>query len=364
MKTIKCILLIVLFAFGNKSYAQVDPGEIIITFKNKVISGCNWSFDVYATAGTGYTSPNNDWYSMNIRMDVTVPANCTIASITNTPDVNGVSGAGGTSVVSGAAPSGSVRMGLNYTRSSASQQELNSSPLKLSSVVVVFTPAPGPPTGTCPLSVDIVTPRPSAIGNQGSNWVNAVALSNHRVINSPSFPLPVTFSNFTGINVNCSALLKWTTASELNSSHYIIEGSSDGSNFTKVGQILSTNAALGSSYSFSTPLVSADNFFRINAVDIDGKSAYNTKIVNIRNTCLGTATVGIYPNPTTNTITVYGLHGKNTLNITNELGQKMATILNTTNAQIVPVANYPSGTYVIGIVNQNGSKQSIKFVKI
>ena len=364
MKTIKLILLIVLLAFVNKSFAQVDPGQIIITFQNKVISGCNWSFDVYATAGTGYTAPDNDWSSMNIRMDVMVPANCTIATVTNTANPGAVSGASGTNIVSGAAPVGSVKMGLNYLRTTGGQAELTSTPLKLSSVVVVFTPDPGPPTGACPTSSDIGTPRPSAIGNQGSNWVNGVDFSNHRVINFPSTVLPVTFNSFTGINVNCAALLKWTTESEVNSSLYVIEGSSDGSNFTKVGQILSTNAALGSSYSFSTPLVSANNFFRIKAVDFDGKTAYNTKIVNIKNTCVGTATIGIYPNPAVNTVTVYGLHGRNTIYITNELCQKMVTILNTTNAQVVSVANYPSGTYVIGIVNQNGTKQSIKFVKI
>ena len=175
--------------------------------------------------------------------------------------------------------------------------------------------------------------------------------------------LPVNFTSFTATNANCSALIKWSTGAEVNSSYFVIETSIDGNNFKQAMRVASKNAAVGSSYSVTLPLESASNFYRIKAVDVDGRSSYNTVIVTVKNTCTDNVKVSLYPNPTTNSITLYGLSGKNTLTIRNESGQTVASLNNTTFSQVVAVSKYPSGTYIISIVNQNGAVQNIKFVK-
>lgn len=363
-------LLIFLQAFFFMASAQNVDTEIRGI---NIVSCTTFTFEIWMKAGTGYVSQtapfnsttnpetNGAFTGMTLRFDFTFsdPAIVTTGFTTTTARVAGLTTSGGSVSQAPRAPA-DIAIGVTFGRpSDNSLPDLTGSYVKYTTITVNL---PAQAVGVCVLPNDKNEIRLDN-STTGSRWSNAVP-SSGRPFTGTATILPVNFSSFTGTNVNCSALLKWSTESESISSHYIVEASTDGSNYSQVGQVTSKNAALGSSYSYSTPLVGANNFFRIKAVDFDGKTAYNTKIVTIKNTCLGTATIGIYPNPTANTVTIYGLHGRNTINITNELGQKMATILNTTNAQVVPAAKYPSGNYVIGIVNQDGTSQSIKFVKM
>lgn len=51
--------------------------------------------------------------------------------------------------------------------------------------------------------------------------------------------LPVTFHSFKAHYINTETILQWSTASETNNSHFIIERSEDGVNFQEVGRVAS-----------------------------------------------------------------------------------------------------------------------------
>lgn len=90
-------------------------------------------------------------------------------------------------------------------------------------------------------------------------------------------PLPVTWVSFTAENAGGEIMLKWQTANESNTSHFIIEHSSNGSNFVPIGRI---NAAGNSnnlvSYSFIHKQPGAgDNYYRLKQVDLDGHIDYS-----------------------------------------------------------------------------------------
>lgn len=335
-------------------------GSINIWYRNKVVAGNQWDFDVFAKGGTDYISPEqNNFQFINLRMDI--GKLLTITSFSTVFNPTYTTSASVQTSVPGTAPAGSVEMGLGFTRTG--QSDIPAYPSLLDSVLlghftIIFS---GPISST-----DTAKTRGNFTATSGSFWTNNSAIpgvGSKRTFSQPSsMTLPITFNNFTGSNVNCSALLKWSTSYENNSSYYSVESSTDGINYKEAKRVASKNAITGANYSASVPLESGTNFYRIKAVDFDGISK-KTSVVTIKNTCLGAATIGIYPNPTTNTVTVYGLHGRNTLDISNEVGQKMATILNTTNSQVIPAASYPSGTYIIGVVNQDGTSQNIKFVK-
>lgn len=185
------------------------------------------------------------------------------------------------------------------------------------------------------------------------------ALASTRTTNA----LPVSFSSFTANNVNCTALLKWTTSTVVTSSYYSIEASTDGIGFKEVTRVANQNNSIGVIYTANLSLTGATNYYRINAVEVDGRISFSTEVQTLKSTCADRVKIAVWPNPSKDNISVYGLSGKNTLTISNAFGQKMATLSNTTASQLVPISNYPSGIYFISVISETGSIQQVKFVK-
>ncbi len=95
--------------------------------------------------------------------------------------------------------------------------------------------------------------------------------------------LPVKLSSFTGYRAGDKVNLKWVTESEINTSHYVIERSSDGRVFSTIGEVASLNSASQTVYNFvdQSPLAGR-NYYRLKMVDNDDKSAYsNIVLVNM-----------------------------------------------------------------------------------
>jgi subtilisin-like proprotein convertase family protein len=119
------------------------------------------------------------------------------------------------------------------------------------------------------------------------------------VVNSGATPTcvtPTTLLSFTGKLAGSQTQLQWQTTAEINSSHFIIEHSNDGSFFTAIG----TTPAAGNSnslknYSFTdrTPN-SGLNYYRLKMMDRDNKFSYSqVERVNLINN----SSIYLYPNP-------------------------------------------------------------------
>lgn len=91
--------------------------------------------------------------------------------------------------------------------------------------------------------------------------------------------LPVNIVSFNAAMRNNKTNLTWVTASEVNCSHYIIERSSNGRDFTAIGQVVSNNSNQRSSYTATdnTPF-SGMNYYRLVMVDRDGQTTYSKVI--------------------------------------------------------------------------------------
>lgn len=96
--------------------------------------------------------------------------------------------------------------------------------------------------------------------------------------------LPVELTAFNGILQGNQALLKWSTATEQNSSHFELERSADGVRF----QTIHIQAAAGESQSVRNyfyadqSMLPADNYYRLKLVDTDGSSSYSNIILLAR----------------------------------------------------------------------------------
>lgn len=113
-------------------------------------------------------------------------------------------------------------------------------------------------------------------------------------------PLPVTYLNFSVVKQANVDLIKWTTKTEINNSHFNVQRSANGKYFETLGRVNSkkennsTIKQINYSYTDETPLI-GHNYYRLEQVDIDGKKNYS-KVINIIWTAQGA--FAFYPNPT------------------------------------------------------------------
>ncbi len=155
-------------------------------------------------------------------------------------------------------------------------------------------------------------------------------------------PLPVNFSDVKAFEKGAAVQIDWTNLTETNITNYIVERSSNGIDFTVIGQIAPrSNEADKESYTTFDAAPLTTNFYRIKAVELDGKSVYS-KMLRVD---IGRITKGItlYPNP------VRG--SEITIGFTAAKGMYNMSVLNTA-GQIVyrQQLNHPGGTVSQAVV--------------
>lgn len=138
----------------------------------------------------------------------------------------------------------------------------------------------------------------------GDLWMMGVSMAA-----SADLPLPVTMSSFTATLNNNKADLRWTTATEINVSHFVIERSTDGTNFSEAAILFATgNSTEEVKYSYADNLAnqSADViWYRIRTVDNDGSFDYSTtRIIRISHKENSNVVISTYPNPVKNELRI------------------------------------------------------------
>jgi pimeloyl-ACP methyl ester carboxylesterase len=104
-------------------------------------------------------------------------------------------------------------------------------------------------------------------------------------INNGFVPLPVTLAGITAWRVGEKVQLAWKTETEINSSHFILEKSTNGQLFNPIGTIAAagfSNAENSYQYTDALP-VNGVNYYRLRMVDKDGQFAYsNIVTINLK----------------------------------------------------------------------------------
>jgi glucose/arabinose dehydrogenase len=144
----------------------------------------------------------------------------------------------------------------------------------------------------------------------GSNYVLQGTISSFSTfyLGSPtSGTLPLQMFTFTGsLQENNSAFLQWTTANEINTSHFIVERSIDGNIFSSIGAVnASGNKDTKTSYSFTDMNAGTQPasliYYRLKIFDNDGKFSYS-KIISIG--LNKNIDVLLFPNPTKHSLNI------------------------------------------------------------
>jgi len=117
--------------------------------------------------------------------------------------------------------------------------------------------------------------------------------------------LPINMTEFKAVYNDGISRLYWNTSQESNSSHFEIERSTDGANFTKLGNVVAAGASSNKrNYTFNDiKPVPGINYYRLKMVDKDGKFVYSN-IVTVNVSIKGNALSTIYPSPFTDKINI------------------------------------------------------------
>jgi hypothetical protein len=180
-------------------------------------------------------------------------------------------------------------------------------------------------------------------------------------------PLPVRLVSFTGQQLDGQVQLKWQSSSEENTSHFEVERSADGKNFSQV----LTKKAQGNSSSLvsynaldNSPL-SGTSYYRLKMVDLDGTFEYS-KLVSVNSE--GTVLVRVYPNPSRgNSISFTAGNGsKLVLKSVSDLFGKTVGYQQRNAGESLQVdfaQPLPAGFYVATLLSSdNGALVKVKFV--
>lgn len=183
----------------------------------------------------------------------------------------------------------------------------------------------------------------------------------------PGGPLAVEWLVFNGKKINnLQAELYWKTANEYGTSQYSIQRSSNGLDFTQIGNITlpETTSGEGNSYHFTdqAPL-RGFNFYRIAEVDSKGRVSYSrTIMLDFGSSYPGMA---IYPNPATQVIQVE-LNDlpliNNSLQVYDITGKKViGDLLFSGNSIRLDISRLLSGIYIANIRAANGVVVKCRF---
>ncbi len=144
--------------------------------------------------------------------------------------------------------------------------------------------------------------------------------------------LPLRWVSFTLTNEKAQVKLNWKTENEVNTSHFIIERSVDGSTYESIGQVAANNGT-SSSYSFTdvSPKTGI-SYYRLKQIDADGKYVYSTVLTVNRTTA---NTITLLPNPASDFI-----------KINSTTAEKLSVKIYAADGKLMITGNYASGEQI------------------
>jgi hypothetical protein len=190
-----------------------------------------------------------------------------------------------------------------------------------------------------------------------------VLKDNKSAYDLPPNVLAAIFGNFTAQKQGNTALLKWSTAQESNTSRFIVERTTDARNFIAIGEVKAAgNSVVTQNYQFTDANpVEGDNMYRIKEVDNDGK--YSMSVLRSLNFGDYRPSISISPNPATNIVTInipgndQALHVK----LFSNAGQSINNYIMNNETLSIDVSRLASGVYNI-VIEGTGYSSKYKLV--
>ncbi len=177
---------------------------------------------------------------------------------------------------------------------------------------------------------------------------------------------PVRLEELSATLSDCRPSLRWTTSSELNSSHFDIErAASAGGAWTLVGTLAAGgNSTTAIRYSFddnSLPLSARQVFYRLRMIDRDGRYRYSPVLpVSLNCKVIG---VNVFPNPVSEgrlQVSVSGAEGDVQAALRNLSGQLMTSYTLRAGTASLDVSGLAAGIYVLDLRFRDGRSEKVR----
>ncbi len=171
----------------------------------------------------------------------------------------------------------------------------------------------------------------------------------------PAAPVPVTLLSFQAQAGTKNILLSWKTASEINNKGFVIERSTNGSDFEKIGWLDGkVNSSTTTSYSYTDNFVQPGilYYYRLRQTDLDGKETLSEiRQAKIKGQSM---VISVSPNPATDILKVFtgGYTGASQIRLLNAKGQVLQSWrnLNTSaSPQLLDISRIPAGVYMLQV---------------
>jgi hypothetical protein len=189
-------------------------------------------------------------------------------------------------------------------------------------------------------------------------WINRVAVV-----------VPLELTRFTGQQEDNTVRLNWSTANEINTSHFEVERSFDGNNFSMIGRVNSHGNG-SADYQLTDPApMKGMNFYRLKQVDKDGQYKYSAVVPVLFNYSI-VKELKINPNPVINQLNlaltvsesaslickIYTAEGRQVkvLNAAASAGRNIIAS---------DVSNLASGIYIVVLISNNERIAETRFIK-
>ena len=169
-------------------------------------------------------------------------------------------------------------------------------------------------------------------------------------------PLPINLVSFEAIKQNKSALLRWTTDNELNTSQFIVERSGDGVQFAGIGNVAALNSSGTNNYTLTDghPF-SGINFYRLKIMDRDGSFTYSP----VRRVDFSSSSddITVYPNPVTHHVLTIASTGNCTAaSIYDAAGKLMKEFILKGRSNTLNLTGLVPGIYQLRILTENSAQ--------
>lgn len=204
----------------------------------------------------------------------------------------------------------------------------------------------------------------------GANYVEKTGIASFSrwTLSSAGNPLPVEFTFFNTLCENNKVLLTWKTAQELNSSHFNVERSANGSNWIVIGTIASAgNSNTEKTYQYADNSPLPDGLYRIAQYDLDGKNKYS---IILHSSCHANDNMKLWPNPAKATawlsitvstgtpvqVKVYDSKGA-------LVHMQKAALATGSNQVAIPLYRLSNGIYQVIVDFMNGKTKALRLIK-
>jgi len=180
----------------------------------------------------------------------------------------------------------------------------------------------------------------------------------------PGGSTPILLLSFDAVKQGSTVQLTWQTSSEVNSDHFEVEYSKDGTTWQTLGNVAAAgNSSIAKSYAYNHPNpVSGANYYRLKQVDINGSFVYsNIRVVNFNSK----AGIKVLPNPvvdklyiTSDATTVF-----QSVSVYSAEGKQLQQTSKFAPGNSIDMSRYPTGTYLIKITDAKGNTETHSILK-